>query len=66
MNLVEGLHKEIIRNKELSEIYKSTGKPGLFALFEISNEIKRAENALASGDVTEMVRACKVLQENKE
>ena len=64
-NLAKGLHDEIIRNKELLVEYQAIGPPGQFGATMIMRDIKTAEDALDSGEVTKMVLACKTLQDNK-
>jgi hypothetical protein len=64
--LAEELPKQQQRVRELREIYKSIGPAGTFALMMIDGALLRAERAAASGDLVEMIRACKELQEFKE
>lgn len=59
------LRKEINRNRELLEIYRSIGAPGAFAMALIGRDIKEAEDALAAGDAAQMVRTLKILRENQ-
>lgn len=62
MNLMRGLKQEIIRCGELVEEYKKI-PTGLFGAKMIQVDIDRAEDAMASGDLTDMIRACAALQE---
>lgn len=64
-NLITGLHDEICRNKEVLKEYEDVGRPGQFGAVMIRQSIKDAEDALASGDITEMIRTLKNLQETK-
>lgn len=59
-NLVEGLHKEIVRCKELLEFYKEIPQ-GDFGAMIIEQKIQKAESALASGDPIEMVKSYNAL-----
>lgn len=47
---------ELERCRELLDIYKSIGPHGAFGAAIIADIVKRAETALASGDVVSMVR----------
>jgi hypothetical protein len=64
MNLVEGLIKQMNRNRELVKQYESCGTAGVFGAAMISADIRYAENTLASGDMVEMLKAYKKLEEN--
>ena len=64
MNLVEGIIDELNRNRELLAVYKEI-PAGAFAAVNLENDIKRAEEALGSGDVIEMLRVYKLLKENQ-
>jgi len=64
MNLQEGLVAELNRNRELKELYDGIPE-GTFGSTMIQMNIEQGEKALASGDVVEMVKAFKELQENK-
>lgn len=59
------LLKEINRNRELLEIYRSIGAPGAFGMALIGRDIKEAEDALGAGDAAQMVRLLKILRENQ-
>ena len=62
MNLVEGLSREIARCTELLQAYKEIGPAGAFAHTMISQEIERAQKAMGSGDIVEMMAALKALE----
>jgi len=64
-NLIDGLHKEICRNKEVLAEYESIGPAGQFGAIMIRLDIKKGENALEGGDVLEMIRALTVLKKTK-
>jgi len=57
MNLIEGIQEELKRCRELKVVYKSLGRVGLFGIAVINQSIDRAEEAVASGDISEMIRA---------
>lgn len=63
MNLIEGLQKEIERNKELLEAYESIPQGGFGAHF-IRQSIEHGEKAIAEHDTVEMVHALASLKEN--
>ena len=57
-NLPEILAKEIERNRELLEVYKKLPSgAGTFGSAVINIAINNAVNALASGDIVEMIKA---------
>jgi len=64
MNLVEGLQKELERNRELLQVYK-TIKTGAFGAMSIEYEIKEAEKAMTEGDTVKMLACYKRLQKNQ-
>lgn len=64
MNLVEGLHHELVRNKELLKVYEEI-PTGAFGAMFIKEKIKKGEEALGTGDVVEMARAYVELKESK-
>lgn len=51
------------RCRDLLTIYQSIGAPGVFGAVVISDALARAENAMASGDVVEIVRSYQELRE---
>lgn len=65
MNLADGLAKEIKRNIELLEQYKSIGPSGAFGHTAIKADIDNALNIQASGDVIEMCRIYETLKNNQ-
>ena len=64
MNIAEALANEIKRNFELLEEYKKI-PTGTFGATMISQDIDNAVDALASGDVIEMLKAYEVMKGNK-
>ena len=62
MNLIEGIQKEIERVKVVLTYYEEIPQ-GVFGATMIKQTIKRADAAIASGDVVEMLS---VLQELKD
>ena len=63
-NLIDGLKNEIKRCEQLLEIYKSIPQ-GAFAIIMIKRDIGRAEQALINGDIVEMIKCFKALQDCK-
>jgi hypothetical protein len=63
-NLAEGLEREIKRNRDLLEVYKEIPTGG-FGAAMIEQDINNAVSALASGDVTKMVRAYEAMKNNE-
>lgn len=64
MNLVEGILAQMNRVRELAAQYDALpGGAGRFGAFLMRHEIQQAERALGSGDVVEMMRAYKALEE---
>jgi len=64
MNIAEALAKEIQRNRELLELYKAI-PAGVFGATMIDLDIKNAIDALASGDVIEMLEAYEAMKDNE-
>ncbi len=62
MNLIEGLQKEMNRCRELKKEYEKI-PTGNFGATMIQVDINNGERAIASGDVVEMLKAYKDLQE---
>jgi hypothetical protein len=62
-NLIEGLLEEMNRVREIIKIYEEVGDAGKFAIAFMNLSIKKAEAAMATGDVVEMLR---IYQELKE
>ena len=63
MNLIEGLQAEANRRREILPQYEAIGASGMFGATMLRQEIKKAEEAIAGGDVVEMVRLYKELSE---
>lgn len=63
-NLVESILRELNRNRELLEIYKSI-PTGAFGALMIQNAITYGEKAMGGGDVIEMLRAFDALKSTK-
>lgn len=61
-NLMDGLFEEMNRCRELAKVYESIGPAGAFGRAMILQDISRAEKAIASGDVVQMVEAYKALE----
>ena len=64
MNLMEGLLKEIGRNREILTQYESIPE-GAFGATMIKQGIANAEKSMCSGDVVAMMVAYKELQDTK-
>lgn len=64
-SLGEALPREISRNVELLAVYKEIGPAGAFGALMIKSDIDRATEALASGDVVEMLAAYNAMKDNK-
>ena len=61
MNLIEGLHKQMSRARELRKMYD--GIPmGFIGASIIDQDIKQAEQSIEHGDVVEMLAAYKSLE----
>lgn len=63
-NLAEGLQRQISRNQELLEIYK-TIPTGAFGAAMIKRDLDAAIKAMAEGDTVAMISAYKALEGNK-
>ena len=61
-NLMEGLLKEIKRNRELVTEYRAIGQNGGIAILFIEGDIEDAEQAIKDNDVVAMARAYKKLK----
>lgn len=56
MNLIEGLHKQMDRARELRKVYE--GIPtGFIGVSVIDLKVKQAEHSIESGDPVEMLAA---------
>jgi hypothetical protein len=64
-NLQEGLVRELRRNRELLEMYKSIGPAGMIGASLIRNDIDNGDKALASGDIELMIPAYQALKNNE-
>lgn len=60
-NLVDGLHKQMARARELQKLY-DTIPGGVFGAGVVASTIQRAEQSIASGDVVEMLQAYNALE----
>jgi len=65
MNLIESLVARTNKARELLEVYKSLGPQGFFGTKVIEEEIKKAETAMGSGDLDDMLRSYQSLGELK-
>ncbi len=65
MNLIEGIQKELNRNRELLKMYQGIGPAGTFGVQVIKAAIEEAEQAIANGDTVKMVTCYKKLQETE-
>jgi len=66
INLIEGVQKEQARCRELLKEYEALPtETGWFGVRVIKESLQRADKAIASGDVVEMVRAYEDLK-NRE
>lgn len=64
MNLIEGLHSEMDRVREIIKEYESLpNNAGAFASGMMKFHIKNAESTMATGDTVGMLMALKALQE---
>ena len=64
MTMLEELNEEIIRNKELLEIYREI-PAGAFGAAFIDLDIREAEEAIKVNDVVAIIRAYKKLKQNQ-
>ena len=55
MNLIEGLQKELDRNKKLLKIYEAIPQ-GIFGATMIKQTIKKAETSMANNDTVAMLK----------
>lgn len=61
MNLIEGIHSEQERVRELLEIYRHLATGGLAGVM-LRQALKESEDALASGDVVRQLKAYNALK----
>jgi hypothetical protein len=64
-NLIEGIHQEMNRARELAKLYDDIGPAGAFGNAIIEDTIKRAEKAIESGEAVDMVKIYAELKELK-
>ncbi len=65
-NLIEGIQKEQARCRELLKLYEAIPiESGFFGISGIGASLERADKAVASGDVVEMLAAYKDLKSRK-
>ena len=64
MNLMEGLLKQMNRNREILKLYEDIPS-GAFGAAMIRESILAAEKSITDGDVVAMLRACKDLENTK-
>jgi len=64
-NLMDGLNRELERNRQLAKDYEAIGLPGRFGLLVITISIQEGEKAIKEGDTVGMVKAFAKLQSNK-
>lgn len=60
-NLLEGLHKQMARARELQKLYAEI-PGGVFGGCVVTSTIQRAERSIESGDVVDMVQAYNALE----
>jgi hypothetical protein len=61
-NLMTGLIRERDRVRDMLKEYEAIGPAGMFGAAMIKADLKRADDAIATGDVVEMIAALKELQ----
>ena len=65
-NLIEGIQKEQTRCRELLKQYEAIPiESGFFGIAGIGASLERADKAVASGDVVEMLAAYKDLKDRE-
>ena len=64
MNLLEGLLKQLNRNREILKLYEDIPS-GAFGAAMIRESILVAEKAIVDGDTVAMLRAYKELEDTK-
>jgi hypothetical protein len=62
----EDFPREQQRCRELIELYKSIGPAGAFGAMMIEQVLQRADRAMASGDVVQILRSYQEMKECKE
>lgn len=61
----EDMPNQQARARELLQAYNDIGPAGKFGVYVIEQALRRADTALASGDVVEIVKAYQELRELK-
>ena len=64
-NIQEGLVERIQRAKEIRILWAAIGPAGTFGVLVLGEAIVRAERALGSGDVVEMIKSYNELENVK-
>ena len=64
MNLMEGLIEECNRNRELKKVYNEIPTGAMGAAL-IQSDIDRAEKAMGTGDVVEMLEIYNTMKSNE-
>jgi hypothetical protein len=64
-NLMNGLFKEMNRNRGLLVMYEEIGPAGTFGKIMIKKDIADAEQAIKNNDVIQMLQAYQALKENQ-
>ena len=64
-NLIDGLNRELERNRELLKQYKALGPCGNFGAAFIQQAISEGESALSENDAVDMVKAYAKLKDMK-
>jgi len=64
--LADALPKEMARVRTVLGYYKEIGPVGMFGALIIEQSLQRADKAVASGDVAQMIAAYKDLKEIRE
>jgi len=61
MDMIKALQTQINRCRQLLKEYESLGPAGNFGAHMIKYDLKRAEDALSSHDVIEIIASCEAL-----
>jgi hypothetical protein len=64
-NLMDGLLKELNRNRELIKRYEAIGIAGAFGRIAIQRDIDMAEKAIKDNDIVAMIQAYAILHNNE-
>lgn len=65
MNLIEGLQQEANRRREILKEYEAIGPNGAFGAWMLKQDIQRAEELIASGDIIEMLKTFKTFSDEE-